>query len=229
MINEIKKSVFTTTQSLTLGTRVNALIPTPIVVAYNLGVAKGKVETDIRILDNSLSKSPSSDYTQRLKAADDKCDDIVRFLTNYTKSFFRHPASEKQEAGMILYKVIKQHIPDISKLGYVNEMAKITALGTELQEEKYKKAAQTLNITYEIQYMIDSKDAFEKLYVEKNVSEKDRADTISTTIAAKNLLASLEEIIEKLNAHLLLNPSPELKELATSLNSVIDSVTKASK
>jgi hypothetical protein len=77
--------------------------------------------------------------------------------------------------------------------------------------------------------MIDSKDAFEKLYVEKNVSEKDRADTISTTIAAKNLLASLEEIIEKLNAHLLLNPSPELKELATSLNSVIDSVTKASK
>jgi hypothetical protein len=130
---------------------------------------------------------------------------------------------------MILYKVIKQHIPDISKLGYVNEMAKITALGTELQEVKYKTAAQTLNVTYEIQYMIDSKNAFEKLYVEKNVNEKDRADTLSTTIAAKNLLGSLEEIIEKLNAHLLLNPSPELKELATSLNSVIDSVTKASK
>ncbi|MFA8451963.1 MAG: DUF6261 family protein [Bacteroidales bacterium] len=229
MIKEIKKSVFTTTQSLTLGTRVNGLIVEPIVETYNLGVEKGKVETDIRILDDSLSRSPSSDYTQRLKAADDKCDNIVRFLTNYSKCFSYHPAPEKQDAGMLLYKVIKQHIPDINNLGYVNEMAKITALGTELQEEKYKTAAQTLNITYEIQYMIDSKNAFEKLYVEKNVIEKDKADTLSTTVAAKNLLESLEDIIEKLNANLLLNPSSELKELATSLNSVIDSVTKASK
>jgi hypothetical protein len=88
MITEIKKSVFTTTQSLTLGTRVNGLIVEPIVNTYKLGVEKGKIETDIRILDNSLSKSPSSDYTLRLKEADDKCDDIVRFLTKYSKSFF---------------------------------------------------------------------------------------------------------------------------------------------
>jgi HAMP domain-containing protein len=42
-------------------------------------------------------------------------------------------------------------------------------------------------------------------------------------------LGSLEELIEKLNAHLLLNPTDELQELAKSLNSVIDSVTQASK
>jgi vacuolar-type H+-ATPase subunit I/STV1 len=229
MIQQIKKSVFTATQSLTLGTRVNGLIVEPIVKTYNLRVEKGKVENGIDILDDCLSRSPASDYTHGLKEADGKCDESVRFLTNNTKSFFNHHLPEKRDAGMMLYKIIKQHITDISKLGYVNEMAKITALGTELQEDKYKTAAQTLNLTAEIQYMIDSKNAFEKLYVEKNVSERDRTNMVGTKYATKKLLESLEEIIEKLNANLLLNPSPELKELATSLNSVIDSVTKASR
>jgi HAMP domain-containing protein len=229
MIQEIKKSFFSPTQTLTLATRISVLIITAIVNALNLGKEKEKVEAGINTLDDSLSRTLSSDYTQRLREADDKCDEIVRFLTNYTRSFNTHHVAEKRNAGAILYNVIKQHIPNVNNLGYVNEMAKITALGTELQQDKYKIAAQTLNIEYEIQYMIDSKNAFEKLYVEKNVSEKDKADTLSTKVASHALLGSLEELIEKLNAHLLLNPTDELQELAKSLNSVIDSVTQASK
>lgn len=209
--------------------RCIALMPAAMQETLNIAGIAEQLQRNITALDESLSRTISSTFTQQLVGADEVCDNSIRFLTIHTQSYLYSHDKAKRDAGELLYNVIKQHIPQVSNLGYINEMAKIKALHTELQKTNLANAAKTIGVEEAIAHMINSRDAFETLYLQKNMAEKDKTATLSTKDASNAVLTSLQELIDKLNAHLLLNPTEELSQLKSSFNSVIDSVSKASK
>ncbi len=229
MIEKIKTSYFNPTQTLTLGTRCLALLPDSLQEELNLTNETAELKDGIARLDDSLSRSMRSDYTEKLTHASELCHRSIRFLTLHTQSYMYSQQAEEVEAGKMLYGIIKQHVADINRIGYVREMAKIKALHTELQQDKYKAATKKLKLESQIKHLIDSRNTFEALYLEKNESEKGKKDILSTDESSHIIFQALKKIIDKINAHLLLTPSETLDSLAHSWNSVVHSVSIASK
>ncbi len=108
-------------------------------------------------------------------------------------------------------------------------MAKILVLYTELQHEKYQQALVRLRLEQNVQHLIDSRNVFEQLYVEKSTVEMPKNEMPSTKVAAAAVLNALEVVLTKIYAHKLVSETAELEALETSLKGIISLVNKASK
>ncbi len=229
MINEIKRSYFNPTQTLTLLSRCLSVLTPELVKSLGLTAAAISCTDHMNLLDASLSRTQKSEFTHKLKELDNKCDDAYKFLKAITKAYrFSHVAAEREAAGL-LYGVMHNHIPAIEDLGYVKEMATLKALGTELSKEKYAAAIGLLNLARYVDYLMQCRNDFEQLYIEKNIAEADKIESIKTSDAATQAMESLIALTQIINANLLIAPTPEAKEIATNMNSVIESVARASK
>ncbi len=229
MIEEIKTSYFNPTETLMLASRCLSVLPPEIIETLGLSAAVSTVNNGIEVLDKSLSRTQKSEYTHRLKAQGEVCTDAVRCLKLLAKSYRLSHVSSHKEAGILLYNVIDQHLPDVKALGYVKKMGKIKALASELEKQKYLDAIALLAMQVYVEHMVTAGEQFEAIYQEKNIAEADKNMSISTSDASKMVLESLIQLRKIINAHLLLNGSEELRQLGLNMNSVIESVSNASR
>ncbi len=229
MITQIKRSYFNPTQTLTLISRCISAIGEDNRNALGLSTALNACTESMNALDESLSHTSASDYTQEVKELDNKCDDAYRFLRAISKAYKLSHKEEERQAANTLFAVLHKHIPSIEALGYVREMATLKALASELNKEKHLKAIQRLQLEEYVDYLAACRNDFEALYIKKNIAEADKGDRLKTSDAANKCIEALMAMIQIINAHLLLSPTPETEELATNFNSIIEAVSKASK
>ena len=229
MIDEIKRSYFNPTQTLTLVSRCLSLLTTELNESLGLSAIAQSCTDNMNLLDASLSRTQKSDYTLKLKELDGKCDDAFKFIKALTKAYRYSHVKEEREAANQLYDVLHEHIPRIEDLGYVKEMATLKALDSELAKEKFAAAIALLNLAAYITYLAQCRNDFEQMYIEKNITEADKTESINTSDAASKAIESLMALTQIINANLLISPTPEVKELAINMNSIIESVTRASK
>ncbi|MBK3518818.1 DUF6261 family protein [Carboxylicivirga marina] len=229
MINEIKRSYFNPTQTLTLVSRCMSLLTPELSESLGLTTVAAKCSDNMNVLDASLSRTQKSEYTHKLKELDNKCDDAFKMIKALTKAYRYSHIAEEREATNLLYDVMHEHIQNVQELGYVRQMAKLKALDSELSKDKYKAAIARLSIDVYVSYLISCRNDFEQLYIEKNIAEADKKESVQTSDAASMAIESLMALTSIINANLLIAPTPEAQELATNLNSVIEAVSRASK
>lgn len=229
MINEIKRSYFNPTQTLTLVSRCISLLTPENKESLGLTKIADKCAENMNLLDASLSRSQKSEFTRKLKELDNRCDDAFKMLKGLAKAYRYSHIEEERDAANMLYDALHKHIQSIEELGYVKQMAKLKALGTELKKEKYLSAIALLKFDVYVTYLIQCRDDFEELYIKKNVEESDKAEGLKTTEAANMVIESLMALTNIINANLLIAPTEEVQELASNMNSIIEAVSKASK
>lgn len=229
MINEIKRSYFNPTQTLTLVSRCLSLLTPETNETLGLTAVVKKCSDNMNLLDASLSRTQKSDYTHKLKELDNKCDDAFKMLKGLAKAYRYSHIEEERDAANLLYDALHEHIRSIAGLGYVKQMAKLKALGTELKKEKYTSAIALLKFDVYVTHLIQCRDDFEELYIKKNVAEADKAEGLKTTEAANMVIESLVALTNIINANLLISPTDEVRDLASNMDSIIEAVSKASK
>nr|WP_321450588.1 DUF6261 family protein [uncultured Carboxylicivirga sp.] len=229
MIESIKKSYLSAGETFTLASRCKEIITPEISTQLGLVEPVKTLDFAMGTLNTSMGNSSKSSFTEQLKDLDRLCDRSVMLLSNMAEAFTYSHVEEEAAAGKKILAIIRKHIPVLSDLGYVNQMARMKTLYSELISDTNKSALETLRLTAYVEQMSICRNNFEATYISKNQSEAETAPIIKTKEATAQTIAALEAMFSLINAHLLLTGGETIEKLVANLNQIIDSIHKAAK
>lgn len=217
-IGNISKTSLSNTAHMNMNTeiydRIIAVTPAALKLEKLTPLYKSALDTEGTCV-NRITKSVT---TEQLVNKDAGRDQVISFLKSQTNSFINCPDQQMQQDAALLDALFRAY-PQIQNIAFSEETAAIDGLLRDMEDEKRKAAAQSLNLTpffTKLKTLNDEYKALDAARIDE-YTNRVKIDTLSARKVTDNIWA---EIAQRTNALAVLEPTDDILGFINTVNQI---------
>ncbi len=217
-IGTIRRAALTNTAHMNMNTelyeRIVATTPAVLKIETQAPLYRKALDTE-GLCVNRISKSAA---TQPMVEKDAERDKVFSFLNSQINSFMNCPDKAMQQAAAQLEALFNAY-PATAEKAYSEETAAIDGLLRDMEGEKMKAAAETLNLTAYFTQLKTLNDEYKAMDAERidEYASRVKIDTLSARKVVDDIWA---EIAQRVNAVAVLEPSDAVDTFIDTVNQI---------
>lgn len=217
-IGTLRKAALTNTAHMNMNTelydRIMATTPAVLKIETQAPLYRKALDTE-GLCVNRISKSAA---TQPMVEKDAERDKVFSFLNSQINSFMNCPDKTMQQAAAQLEALFNAY-PATAEKAYSEETGAIDGLLRDMEGEKMKAAAETLNLTTYFTQLKTLNDEYKAMDAARTdeYASRVKIDTDSARKVVDNLWA---EIAQRVNAVAVLEPSDAVNLFIDTVNQI---------
>ncbi|MEM6299680.1 MAG: DUF6261 family protein [Bacteroidota bacterium] len=180
------------------------------------------LQTAFDEINASFKKEVGNAKTQDLKTLDERRDKAVRGIKGIAENYLLHFDEAKVKAADAILRSMNKYAKNIHRLGYSAQTAVVNNLLEDWANEPAPQAGiALLGLTEWKEEMETANKEFDAVFIMRNKEEALKDKVASATQVRIGLEEAYREVETHLNAHAVLNPSPEVETIMGELNKLI--------